>query len=144
MSLIIIAFQKYDNGLKRVGLRLPPLFLPGGGMRFWRELATIEGVTYAVTEGAGLTLPDQPLEVASTVQVLTLPLDPTLAASIRAASPIARAIDDLVVAKIREFYSINDEIKLLRAGAGAEYSAWVAHAESCRSWGSAQKALHGL
>lgn len=45
-----------------------------------------------------------------------------------------------VVQKIRERYSINDEIKLLRLGDSAEKDMWVKYVEECRAWGVKEKA----
>jgi len=42
---------------------------------------------------------------------------------------------------IRELYSIEDEIKLLRTAPSPEFELWNAYVEDCRSWGRAQKAL---
>lgn len=53
------------------------------------------------------------------------------------------AINTKVVAMIRQQYSIDDEIQLLRTAPSAEFELWNAHVEACRDWGREQKALLG-
>jgi hypothetical protein len=53
-------------------------------------------------------------------------------------------INERVVAKIREIYSLNDEIKLLRIGLSEESTAYNDYVEECRDWGCAAKARLGL
>lgn len=48
-------------------------------------------------------------------------------------------IDEQVVEMIRQRYSINDEIKMLRIGPSAETSAYNAYVEECRAWGRGEK-----
>jgi len=45
---------------------------------------------------------------------------------------------------IREQYSLEDEIQLLRTAPSAEFELWNAHVEACRDWGREQRALLGL
>lgn len=54
------------------------------------------------------------------------------------------AINQRVRDMIREQYSIEDEIKLLRTAPSPEFELWNAHAEACRAWGREQKAALGL
>ena len=58
-----------------------------------------------------------------------------------AANLDADRIDFQTVEKIRQRYSINDEIKMLRVGASKEVDAWKAHVEVCRAEGAALKKL---
>lgn len=51
------------------------------------------------------------------------------------------AINQRVREMIREQYSIEDEIKLLRTAPSPEFELWNAHVEDCRAWGREQKAL---
>jgi uncharacterized oligopeptide transporter (OPT) family protein len=67
-----------------------------------------------------------------------------LKTQIAAATPAARTIRDHVVAKIREQYSIADEIKMLRISPSVETAAWDDYVEDCRAWGRAEKAKLGL
>jgi hypothetical protein len=101
----------------------------------------VDGITY-VSLPDGATLPQQPAEIADSVQTVTL--DPVLVQQIKAASPQVRLINATVAEKIAEQYSMADEIKLLRTAPSAEYEAYNAHAEACRAWGREQKAALGL
>ena len=51
------------------------------------------------------------------------------------------AINQRVREMIREQYSIEDEIKLLRTAPSPEFELWNAYVEDCRAWGREQKAL---
>lgn len=91
----------------------------------------------------GATLPaEQPSEIAASVAVVTL--TDALNASIRAASPHVRLINERVQAAIAERYSHADELKLLRTAPSPEMIAYNAYAEDCRAWGRAEKAKLGL
>jgi len=54
------------------------------------------------------------------------------------------AINQRVRDMIREQYSLEDEIQLLRTAPSAEFELWNAHVEACRDWGREQRALLGL
>ena len=51
----------------------------------------------------------------------------------------ADKVNAQVVEKIRERYSINDEIKLLRLGDTPEKATWSKYVEECRAWGAKRK-----
>jgi len=103
------------------------------------ELCTIDGVTY-VSVPDGITLPEQPEQI--TVEEVTMTDE--LKAAIRLASPHVQLIDERVVMKIREKYSVNDEIKLIRLGASDDFTAYNDYVETCRAWGTAAKARLGV
>jgi hypothetical protein len=103
------------------------------------ELCTIDGVTY-VSVPDGITLPAQPEQIT----VEEVALTDELKAAIRLASPHVQLIDERVVMKIRERYSVNDEIKLLRLGASDDFTAYNDYIETCRAWGAAAKARLGV
>jgi hypothetical protein len=103
------------------------------------ELCTIDGVTY-VSVPDGITLPEQPEQIT----VEEVALTDELKAAIRAASPHVQLIDERVVMKIREKYSVNDEIKLIRQGASDDFTAYNDYVETCRAWGAAAKARLGV
>jgi len=63
---------------------------------------------------------------------------------IKAVSPHVQLINSRVIDMIRERYSINDEIKMLRIGPSDETSAYNDYAEAARAWGRAEKAKLGL
>lgn len=103
------------------------------------ELATVDGVTYVFFPDDSV-IPDQPAEIYWTEVEPT----PELMSSIRVASPHIRLINASVVARIRERYSIDDEIKLLRTQPSADFDTWHNYVEECRAWGNFQKAKIGL
>ena len=137
----IIAYRKsIDNTYTR------ELLLPedDNRQRLGTELATVDGFTYvSIPDGAVLPA-DQPKEIASTVEVLSMPLADDLRYSICLASPHVKLIDIRVVEKIRARYAIEDEIKLLRTGPSDSFNQWNAYVEECRAWGRAEKAALGL
>jgi hypothetical protein len=103
------------------------------------ELCTIDGVTY-ISVPDGITLPEQPEQIT----VEEVALTDELTAAIRLASPHVQLIDERVVMKIREKYSVNDEIKLIRQGASDDFTAYNDYVETCRAWGAAAKARLGV
>ena len=103
------------------------------------ELCAIDGVTY-VSVPDGITLPAQPEQIT----VEEVALTDELKAAIRLASPHVQLIDERVVMKIREKYSVNDEIKLIRLGASDDFTAYNDYVETCRAWGAAAKARLGV
>jgi len=102
------------------------------------ELCTIDGWTYVSVPEA---LPDQPEIIMETLQGVDLEKE---RAAIIAASPVCQSISGRVVDKIRERYTINDEIKMLRIGPSDETSEYNDFAEACRGWGREEKARLGL
>jgi hypothetical protein len=104
------------------------------------EICTIEGVTY-VSVPAGLALPPQ---YDTAILVEEVELTDELVAALKAASPHVELINDRVVAKIRERYSVNDEIKMIRIGPTPETEAYNDYVEECRAWGRSEKAVLGL
>ena len=98
------------------------------------ELCDIDGETY-VSVPDSITLP-----VQEHVTVEDVVLADELKAAIIAASPLFANINGRVVDKIREVYSVNDEIKMLRIGPSEETAAYNDHVEACRAWGREEKA----
>lgn len=98
------------------------------------ELCDIDGETY-VSVPDSITLP-----VQEHVTVEDVVLADELKSAIIAASPLFANINGRVVDKIREVYSVNDEIKMLRIGPSVETSAYNDHVEACRAWGREEKA----
>ena len=62
----------------------------------------------------------------------------------RRRQPHVRLIRQRVHAAIRERYSLEDELELLRTAPSAEAVAWNAYVEDCRAWGRAERAKLGL
>lgn len=103
------------------------------------ELCTIGADTY-VSVPDSIVLPAQPEEITLEEVELT----DELIAELRAVSPHILLINDRVVAKIRERYSLNDEIKLLRIGLSEESTIYNDYVEECRAWGRGEKAKLGV
>ncbi len=89
---------------------------------------------------SAVTLPPQPKQI--TVQQVTLTA--ALKDQIKAASPHVRLINERVVAKIREKYSLNDEIKMTWAQPGPTVDAYRTYVATCVAEGQAEKAALGL
>lgn len=98
------------------------------------ELCDIDGETY-VSVPDNITLPTQEFIIIEEVT-----LTDELKAAIKAASPLFANINGRVVDKIRERYSVNEEIKMLRTGQAEETKAYNDYVEECRAWGRAEKA----
>ena len=93
----------------------------------------------------GTSLPDgQPAQIVASIEKLPHPLPVPLRDEILAASPQVRLINQQVVDLIRQRYSQDDEIKLLRIAPSAETLAWNAYVEECRQWGREQRSRLGL
>ena len=147
----IIAYQKVIDEVTTHSIRLP---LGADNQPQGTELATVDGVTY-VSIPLGAELPEQSDEVAATLTAVEL--TDGLRASIRAASPHGRLISQRMIDRIRERYTIDDEMYFARIGIGAatgmytfqpgeqeaimEFGLFV---EEVRQWGREQRALLGL
>ena len=103
------------------------------------ELCTIDGVTY-VSVPDSITLPEQPEQITVEEVVLT----EELKKAIKVASPHVQLINERVVVKIRERYSLNDEIKMIRLSPSEESTAYDDYVEECRAWGRGEKEKLGL
>ena len=103
------------------------------------ELCTIDGITY-VSVPDSIILPAQPEQITVEEVVLT----DELKAAIKSESPHVQLINERVVAKIREIYSLNDEIKMIRLSPPEESTAYNEYVEACREWGRVAKANLGL
>jgi hypothetical protein len=148
----IVSYQKHTDSTRTVELRLPND--PQTRSFIGQELCTINGVTY-VSIPSGATLPQQPPEVAATVQTVTLTDE--LREDIKAKSPVVRLIADQMTRQIRSVYSLDDEMFFARIGVGAasglytpsqkemaEMRDFGAFVEGVRAWGRAERAKLGL
>ena len=135
----IVSYRKFSDATRTIELRIPES--ADSRQRLGQELATLDGVTY-VSLFDGAVLPEQPDEIAASVQ--SVELTDALRDEISAASPAVQLIRAQVVERIRARYSSDDEIKLLRLAPSDETSAWNAYVEDCRAWGRQQRALLGL
>lgn len=118
------------------------------------ELCTLDGYTYVAVPD-GVVLPDQPTEIAATVEPVTLTDE--LREQIKAASPHCQLIAQRMVDQIRAQYSVDDELFYARIMIGAaagmyefqsgeldEVAAFKTHVETVREWGRAARAALGL
>ena len=119
------------------------------------ELATLaDGLTY-VSLPATATLPTQPKEIAASVK--TVALTAAQITEIKALSPHVQLINDRVCEKIREQYSLDDELKLARISIGELQKTYTPSAaelqsvadyqiavEAARAWGRSEKKRIGL
>jgi hypothetical protein len=134
----IYKYQKITDQFTTYCLVEPDYNLLGTEDRI-TELCIIDGVTY-VSVPDSIILPAQPEQITVEEVVLT----EELKAAIKAASPHVQLVNERIVARIRERYSLNDEIKLLRIGLSEESTAYNDYVEECRAWGRAAKARLGL
>lgn len=119
------------------------------------ELAAIDGVTYvSIPEGEALP-EDQPEQIAASITTPTM--TPELVEQIKAVSPHVKLVANRMIEKIRERYSVDDELFFARIGVGtelgryeipdteqAELDAYQLHVEAVREWGRQQRAALGL
>lgn len=118
------------------------------------ELCTLHGTTYVALPD-GVVLPQQPPQIAASIQAITP--DAALREAIIAASPHCQLIDERMRTKIRDAYDLETELKYARIGVGAAMGmyqptpeeiagmgAFGAHVEAVRQWGRAERAKLGL
>lgn len=103
------------------------------------ELAEIDGWHFVFVP-PNATLPEQPVDIEWQEVAATQAIKD----QISFVSGRVKLINAQIVQMIRERYSIDDEIKLLRIAPSEETSAWNAYVEDCRAWGRSQKAALGL
>lgn len=132
---MIYSYRKHIDEIRTVEMELPVVGMDRQG----QELATIDGITYVFVPDT-TTLPPQPPEITVAAATLT----DAQRDSIKASSPHIRLINDRVVEMIRQRYSVDDEIKMLRIAPSDETTAYNAYVEECRAWGRDQKAALGL
>jgi len=148
----IIAYKKYTDKLITRTLALPA---DKTGQMIGTELATLaDGLTY-ISMPAAVTLPQQPKEIATSVKETILTA--AQIAEIKSVSPHVKLINERLSARIREQYSLSDELKLARISIGdlrKSYAATPAElqavsdyqvtVEAARAWGRSEKATLGL
>ena len=134
----IYKYRKITDAFTTHSLREPDSRLAGEADRV-TELCTIDDVTY-VSVPDGVVLPEQPKEIS----VEEIALTEEVGTAIKAASPHVALVNERVVAKIREKYSVDDEFKMLRTGPSNETDVYNDHVEACRAWGRAEKVRFGL
>ena len=149
----IYSYQKYTGEYNTRSITLP--MTEDLHSNIGTELCTIDGVTY-VSLPDGVTLPvDQPAELASSIQTVTL--TPELRETIKAASSHTQLIAQRVIDKIRAVYPLEEELFFARIAVGAlqgsytlqageaeELAAYQVCVEEARDWGRAERAKLGL
>lgn len=118
------------------------------------ELATVNGLTYVVLPDAA-QLPEQPQQIAATVQTVTM--TQPLREQIKAVSPHCKLIAQRMLDKIRDAYTLDDELYYARIAGGAsnglysptseefqELQVYTETLESIRQWGRDERAKLGL
>ncbi len=114
----------------------------------------MDGVTY-VSIPDGAVLPDQVDEIVDSVSEVVL--SDAQREAIKAASPHVKLINQRMIDKIRDRYSIDDEMYFARIGVGAATGMYTFQAgeqeammefglfvEEVRQWGRDQRAALGL
>ena len=153
MTTSIVSYRKTSDAYTTYELRTPDAQGDDDEI-YCTELGTIDGITY-VSVPAGVTLPEQLPQVASTLQKVTPTTE--LITQLKAISPHCALISERMVQKIRARYSIDDEMFFARIGVGAangmyhptpgelkEMQAFGEFVEGVRQWGRAERAKLGL
>lgn len=143
--MTIIAYRKHIT--RDITRELRP---PEGAV----ELATVDATTYVFLP-TGAVLGEQPAEIADSIKEVTL--DAVTRENVKAASPHCRLINDRMQQRIRERYSLDDEMYFARIGVGKstglyvptenelhEMSLFGQFVEDVRAWGREQRAALGL
>jgi hypothetical protein len=147
----IYSYQKVSTPHATIAMILPDNQGVDDALRC-TELCTLEGTTYVAVPD-GVTLPEQPPEIAVTTPVLT----PELKAQIKATSPHVALTYERTQALIRAKYSVDDEAYFARIGVGVAVGAYTfepgeqdellafgAFVESARAWGRGERAKLGV
>lgn len=151
MPASIFSYQKVPTPYTVIQAVLPDSTGVNDGLHC-TELCTIGGITY-LSVPDGVTLPDQPQEI----ELTPITLSPELREQIKAASPHAQLIAERMLQKIREQYSVDDEMFFSRIGVGAatgmytptagemaDMQAFGQFVEGVRQWGRAEREKLGL
>jgi len=107
------------------------------------ELCTIGGDVYVCVPD-GMELPEQPDVIRETLRSVDMTNATDLKQQLKRASPHAQRINQRVVDKIREKYSLDEELQMLRTGPTDESKAYFDYCEACVAWGRAEKTKLGL
>lgn len=151
----LIAYRKVTDDITTHTLRLPTP--EKQGEQAGQELATLaDGRTIVVLFDGHTLSKDQPAAIQAGIETLAN-LSDDLKEQIRAASPHVRLINQRMQDRIRERYSVEDEMKFSRIGVGQalgqyQMSAKEATAlkdfgvylEECRQWAKGERAKLGV
>jgi hypothetical protein len=147
----IISYQKYTDEWTTYTLVQPH---QSPDSQNTTELCTIDGVTYVAVPD-GVTLPDQPSQIADNIKNVELTAE--LISAIKTNSSHCKFISDQVQHKIRQKYTMDDEMYFSRIASAAalgvyelkpdeneklmQYNEYV---ESVRIWAKQERIKLGL
>jgi hypothetical protein len=147
----IISYQKYTDEWTTYTLVQPH---QSPDSQNTTELCTIDGVTYVAVPD-GVTLPDQPSQIADNIKNVELTAE--LISAIKTHSSHCKFISDQVQHKIRQKYTMDDEMYFSRIASAAalgvyelkpdeneklmQYNEYV---ESVRIWAKQERIKLGL
>lgn len=147
----IVSYQKHTDEYTTYQLVLP---VDADGQHIGIELATVDGLTYVALPDTA-QLPEQPQQIASSVQTATM--TQPLRERIKAVSPHCKLISERMLNKIRDAYTLDDELYYARIAGGAsnglysptseefqELQVYTETLESIRQRGRNERAKLGL
>lgn len=147
----IISYQKYTDEWTTYTLVQPQ---QSPDSQNTTELCTIDGVTYVAVPD-GITLPDQPSQIADSIKNVELTTE--LISTIKTNSSHCKFISDQVQHKIRQKYTMDDEMYFsriasatalgiyeLKPGENEELMQYNGYIESVRLWAKQERIKLGL
>jgi hypothetical protein len=147
----IISYQKYTDEWTTYTLVQPH---QSPDSQNTTELCTIDGVTYVAVPD-GVTLPDQPSQIADNIKNVELTAE--LISAIKTNSSHYKFISDQVQHKIRQKYTMDDEMYFSRIASAAALSVYELkpdeneklmqyneYVESVRIWAKQERIKLGL
>ena len=147
----IISYQKYTDEWTTYTLVQPH---QSPDSQNTTELCTIDGVTYVAVPD-GVTLPDQPSQIADSIKNVELTAE--LISTIKTHSSHCKFISDQVQHKIRQKYTMDDEMYFsriasatalgvyeLKPGENEELMQYNGYIESVRLWAKQERIKLGL
>ena len=151
----IISYQKYTDEWTTYTLVQPHQSPDSQNTtELCTELCTIDGVTYVAVPD-GITLPDQPSQIADGIKNVELTAE--LISTIKTNSSHCKFISDQVQHKIRQKYTMDDELYFsriasatalgayeLKPGENEELMQYNGYIESVRLWAKQERIKLGL
>ena len=147
----IISYQKYTDEWTTYTLVQPH---QSPDSQNTTELCTIDGVTYVAVPD-GVTLPDQPSQIADNIKNVELTAE--LISAIKTNSSHCKFISDQVQHKIRQKYTMDDEMYFsriasatalgayeLKPGENEKLMQYNGYIESVRLWAKQERIKLGL
>jgi hypothetical protein len=110
-----------------------------------KELCTVDGTTYvAASESVVFAKQADSIKFTAVDGAAMKEQLGSVLCAIEKALPQTATINAQVVAMIRERYTVEDEIKMLRIAPAPESATWNDYVEQCLEWGRREKAKMGL